>query len=905
MKQERYYQRDCKDAIIKALREGIKNCLAIMATGCHAKGTPILMYDGTIKLVEDVIEGDKLMGDNNTPRNVLSLARGNQMMYKITPVKGDSFVVNENHILSLKRTGVAKDKEKYFPKLLNISIKDYLFLPKSRKHCYKQYRIGIDMPNIGSSTHPYWIGLWLGDGTFDRPTITTPDKEVQDWCLSSFAEYCSWNHPEVTVRVDQQKDRCSNINFVLPNGGNENRQNSLLNIIRTCTSTGEKRIPYRNLRNSRENRLELLAGLLDTDGHYNAGGFEIITKYNGLSEDILFLARSLGFAAYKTSKKGEIKKLNFIGYYWRIFISGDLSVVPCKIARKKASIRKQIKDVLVTGFSVEPVGNGDYYGFELDGNHLYCMGDFTVTHNTGKTYTTVSLLTELQKEFYPNDEKQLKVLWGTHSEELVSQSGIALLAELDLMPYDALLKTIEDAGGLIELLRDNKNPLFASEEIKLIVANIGIVKADLFDTSKRITICSMQTIHRRLDKIPADLFDVMVCDEAHLFGAKTFIKSIQYFKVRLLLGLTATATRMDGMKLGDIFDKIVYEYSIDKGITDGFLCELDARRINSDINLDSVRTTAGEFNQRDLEVVVNTEERNQLIVDKYKEYALGRQFAAYCVDVQHAVDLKDAFVKGGINAEVVVGDETITPERKRTLAKFANSEIDGLTNCMVLTTGWDFPDLGCVIHASPTKSLTKYIQCTGRGTRLKSKSYVDKFKQECIILDVVDNTSRHKLINTWTLDKAKTIEEKTFLTKKQKIELIEKRDAKYRVADPAQKGDVKVDLFKLPEVIHSTSYKMQDPASEKQLALIAKHGYDIVNINYTKLMCAEIISSLPAWDWCTKILKAKGYDVSGGVTLGEWERAKMEIEKREEQAKREAEKKQRASKIDTQYEDLF
>ena len=73
--------------------------------GCFAKGTLIMMYDGTFKQVEDVKVGEQVMGDDSTPRNVLSLCNDHEMMYEIIPKKGDKYIVNENHILSLKCSG--------------------------------------------------------------------------------------------------------------------------------------------------------------------------------------------------------------------------------------------------------------------------------------------------------------------------------------------------------------------------------------------------------------------------------------------------------------------------------------------------------------------------------------------------------------------------------------------------------------------------------------------------------------------------------------------------------------------------------------------------------------------------------------------------------------------------------
>lgn len=519
---------------------------------------------------------------------------------------------------------------------------------------------------------------------------------------------------------------------------------------------------------------------------------------------------------------------------------------------------------------------------------------------TGKTWTAVSLISELKVEKQFN-----RVIWGTHLEELVEQSAIALLGEMDLMPYDSLLSIINNAGGLLELIRNNKNDMFLDDNTKLILSNIGVIKADIFDIDKPIVVASMQTLHRRLERIPNNWFDAMICDEAHLFGANTFVKSVNYFDVKLRLGLTATPHRTDGMMMGDIFDKIVYEYGIDKGIADGFICELDAKRIATNINIDKVRTTAGELNQKDLEVLVNTRERNNLIVNKYIEYAAGRQFIAYCIDVQHARDLNDAFLEKGLKTNFIIGDENLTPNRRGLISDLKEKRLDGLTNCMVLTTGFDYPDLGCIINAAPTKSLTKFIQCIGRGARLKSNEYVSKFKQDCIILDIVDSTSKHRLVNAWTLDKGKPFEEKTFMTREQKTMFIAQREAKYKVADPKQKKDVKVNLFALPKTKYSESIRMEEPATERQLQWIVRLGFNPEETHYTKGMCNKIISDATATEKQIKYLRWKGYDVSNGVTIGEAMLAFDEIKLREEAEAKKERAKAKLNPTDLPFEDVF
>ncbi|MCO7729041.1 hypothetical protein NJB93_21015, partial [Brucella intermedia] len=100
----RYYQREAVDAVFDYWKAEAGHPLLDMATGCHAAGTPILLYDGTTKPVELVAVNDNLMGPDSKPRRVLRTVSGREMMYRITPVKGDPFVVNENHVLSLKTT---------------------------------------------------------------------------------------------------------------------------------------------------------------------------------------------------------------------------------------------------------------------------------------------------------------------------------------------------------------------------------------------------------------------------------------------------------------------------------------------------------------------------------------------------------------------------------------------------------------------------------------------------------------------------------------------------------------------------------------------------------------------------------------------------------------------------------
>jgi DNA polymerase III delta prime subunit len=125
-----------------------------------------------------------------------------------------------------------------------------------------------------------------------------------------------------------------------------------------------------------------LAGLIDTDGYYGKGCYDVTWKSRQLAEDAAYLARSLGLCAtlHATEKRDQN---GHGGTYWRLFISGNLRRVFCRVARKKARTRRQIKNALHQGFAIVPLAfEEEYFGFTLDGDGRYLLDNFLVTHNT-------------------------------------------------------------------------------------------------------------------------------------------------------------------------------------------------------------------------------------------------------------------------------------------------------------------------------------------------------------------------------------------------------------------------------------------------------------------------------------------------------------------------------------------
>ena len=422
--EKRDYQQRVKNRVLNYIKECETNTASALIespTGCHAKNTPILMSNGRIKNVEDIVEGDSLMGEHG-PVKVLNLHRGKQRMYRVIPVKGDPFIVNEDHILTLQKTNDCT-KTKYSK--IDISLKEWLSLSDWKKHKYKLVRESVtsfeesvkDLP-----LDPYFLGLLLGEGFLKCGlSMTTKDEEIVE-AIYEFAkkydcqireEIIESKGPSYYFRSKRSFDKTDKNYW-------EKDSNQIVEILRNLGLYGRdsaaKFIPHIYKTSSWENRLELLAGLLDSNGYWTSGYFEISTKSKGLSEDYLFLARSLGFAAY--SKKNYIQMPNGSrNRYYRISISGNCSQIPTRVKRKQASPRKQVKSVLRTGFRVEELGVDDYYGFEVDGNHRYLMGDFTLTHNSGKTLMAFDIANELHKKH------GYKMLFVAHRRELLRQAA--------------------------------------------------------------------------------------------------------------------------------------------------------------------------------------------------------------------------------------------------------------------------------------------------------------------------------------------------------------------------------------------------------------------------------------------------------------------------------------------------
>jgi hypothetical protein len=324
------------------------------------------------------------------------------------------YVVNENHILALKHSGAVRHGDRYLfgqyvvGDHVEISVKDYLLKSSHFKRLLKGYTVGVEYPDNDLYLDPYFVGLWLGDGTSAEAAVTTADAEVKSY-LYDFAKLHGIN---ITVKHQARTAPTYRISTkIKPRYGIWNCISSRLRMLGLLNN---KHIPEQYLRNSREKRMQLLAGLLDSDGHLNAsGGYTISTKWEHLAGQINYLVKSLGLACKvkKVNATNQTKKM-FVAYSISIYGEG-LENIPVIVARKKASKRTQIKDPLRSGIRVKSVGVGNHHGFTLDGDGLFLLGDYTVTHNSPYIGTFLQMLLE------DSDDHVLCYLWHRQVYEII------------------------------------------------------------------------------------------------------------------------------------------------------------------------------------------------------------------------------------------------------------------------------------------------------------------------------------------------------------------------------------------------------------------------------------------------------------------------------------------------------
>ena len=369
---------------------------------CLAKGTKVLMFDGSTKKIEDIQIGEKIMSPDSKAKTVLDLGYGKEEMFEIKQ-RGLSYVVNKSHILSLRSNNACiKDK------LINISVAEYLNKSDWFKKQYKGWTSGVNFKKKEVGIEPYFLGVWLGDGTSESACITNIEPEIETY-LEEYANRLGLKYKKAVYG-----NKTPTLSITSGQQGGNHSAFSIQSELKKMGLKNNKHIPDLYKINSKEVRLEVLAGLIDTDGYlYSNHGtcYEIIQKSKNLSNDIVYLCRSLGLSAVLNECTKSIKGTGFSGEYYRIRIAGDIRNIPVRVKRKKTNFIPQT-NVLTSSINIISKGIGEYYGFELDGDGLFLLESFVVTHNTAFGLWVLKQYESLNPVLIPLEQS---------SEELIEQ----------------------------------------------------------------------------------------------------------------------------------------------------------------------------------------------------------------------------------------------------------------------------------------------------------------------------------------------------------------------------------------------------------------------------------------------------------------------------------------------------
>jgi superfamily II DNA or RNA helicase len=396
---------------------------------------------------------------------------------------------------------------------------------------------------------------------------------------------------------------------------------------------------------------------------------------------------------------------------------------------------------------------------------------------------------------------------------------------------------------------------------------VGVEKAQMGCGEARLVVGSVDTVKNkaRMEALGKDRFDLIIFDECHHAPARTYRRPLEYFIKAKLLGVTATPDRGDGKALGQLFDDVCYTMDILQGINEGFLVPLKGKRVFLDsIDLRAVKTYAGDFAQGQLDdVMVKAVEG---IVKKTIELEPDRQALAFFPGIRSAEYACDRFNKLKPDSACFISGKTPAMERDEMVERFRGGKFQYLCNCQIATEGCDFPEVSCIILGRPTKSRALYTQMVGRGTRVLPYTIDDikgrekngerkerinsSAKTDCMILDFVGNSGRHKLKLASLVDilagnfsndevkLAKKMEEEAEDAQDAK-ELLEKARRELKAIAKAIESNVQArahdfDPFKVLHVKAQrdlVDHYGDKRASDKQKAYLKKCGMDRAYVN--------------------------------------------------------------------------
>jgi len=703
--QPRDYQLESVASVSRAFALD-RRVLLVAPTACHGKDEPILMFDGTLKMSQEINVGDILMGHDGTPRRVIETHSGITNMYKVIPDKFEPYIVSKDHLLCLYRTKEKKDGDVKYEEL---KVQDWDSKTKSFKHTRYLYRSNkpIDFKNdYKTKVSPYVLGSVICDCSQLHLTCT---KNSQGFLKAWEQEAKKFDLPFKS----KWNDKKNTYEFKITS--DKRVRNEFHAAVRSDLSDGLRRITHNMKTMSIEDRLELAAGLLDGDGYYDPKkhSLEFTFKQKSLVEDCKFLFLSLGLHCSIVKKKlVKLKNWDEPREYYRIYVGGPVDITPSRDYDMVPIPRR--KNHFISRFKVEEIPEGDYYGWSVDGDMKYLNSDFQVIHNSGKSVIIALMVKQALER-----NKSIRILVLCHQGHLLSQNEKQIhrvCGEMDTGIYCASEGRKEFWNQIILASRDSlgRNPEVVGE------------------------------------------FDLIIVDEAHLIDLKAgkeesdtyYSRIIKAQKDPFVVGLTGTPWRLgNGSIVGPdcFFKRTAYEIKMDYLIEKGHLCSyrlpFETKTI---INAEDLKVAStGDYREKDLEEISATAQVVGECLDYWeKEASECKVSLFFCCSRIHAGLVKQHLMNRLAHSEVLYIDGDLTGnDRKSELKKIQDGHYRAIVNIGVLTTGFDAPIIDCIVLLRATASASLFVQMSGRGLRNHPG------KTDCLMLDMAGNFDRFKSLS--------------------------------------------------------------------------------------------------------------------------------------------------------------
>jgi superfamily II DNA or RNA helicase len=298
------------------------------------------------------------------------------------------------------------------------------------------------------------------------------------------------------------------------------------------------------------------------------------------------------------------------------------------------------------------------------------------------------------------------------------------------------------------------------EKFKRVNPNIStsIVDGSTKCWDGQVIFAMVQTLALEKNITEAPKIDFLVIDEAHHATASTYQKIIEEFRDRnpdlLLFGVTATPIRNDKGLLKKVFGNICHVIKLQELIKYGYLVPPRTFIIDLGIQkeLFNLRKAGVEYDMDEVAELMDCVASNQKVVEEWQKYAGDRKTVVFCSTISHAQNVTIAFREARIKAALITG-ELNKEERQAIFKQMDNDVIQVIVNVAVLTEGWDYQPISCVVLLRPCSFKGTMIQMVGRGLRTVDHNIYPRVqKQDCIVLDfgtsVLTHGSLEQDINT-------------------------------------------------------------------------------------------------------------------------------------------------------------